>query len=565
MDVSGYLKAIDAADAVAFDIFDTLLVRPFFHPHDLFGFLEAESGLEGFAEARIRAEREARRTDPETDIDGIYRSIDPKYLALKDAEIGSEISFSRADPDMVEVFGYASEKGKNIVLVSDMYLPSDILERMVSKNGFSGHSKIYVSTETKVSKRSGLMYDTVLGDLGLPPSKVLMIGDNRHADCDSAISKGLKAMRWIPMKERYAASHRHEMRFLKRYPGYESSVIVAMDMLGWVEHPDETYWHMVSRRFGGPMNIMFAKFVMDNSEDMDKLVFFSRDGYMPMKVYEALGGKKPFVYLHTSRMIAKVFGRRDLSDRDTVLSLMAYLRDSGRYRDIEVPGKSEYRRFAEENREVLERIMAEGHARYDNYLKRTVGDAGKIMLVDATTMKFTSQGDVERYLDHVDVTGCYYAVTAEGKKKHLAYCDRSRQHLCSSYVNLAEYFLGSGERPLLDIGDDGRPVFEEDVPNDETIRIRAFPQIYDGILDCTGSYSEMFGDRIPSVSGKVMDGWMDVLMAEESGNDPNTLSGIKWAVNTQHSIYKHLILRLSDIPGVLIMKIGEVLYSHRKR
>ena len=216
MDVSGYLKAIDTADAVAFDIFDTLLVRPFFHPHDLFGFLEAESGLEGFAEARIRAEREARRTDPETDIDGIYRSIDPKYLALKDAEIGSEISFSRADPDMVEVFGYASEKGKNIVLVSDMYLPSDILERMVSKNGFSGHSKIYVSTETKVSKRSGLMYDTVLGDLGLPPSKVLMIGDNRHADCDSAISKALKAMRWIPMKERYAASHRHEMRFLKR-------------------------------------------------------------------------------------------------------------------------------------------------------------------------------------------------------------------------------------------------------------------------------------------------------------------------------------------------------------
>lgn len=565
MDVSGYLKAIDTADAVAFDIFDTLLVRPFFHPHDLFGFLEAESGLEGFAEARIRAEREARRTDPETDIDEIYRSIDPKYLALKDAEIGSEISFSRADPDMVEVFGYASEKGKRIVLVSDMYLPSDILERMVSKNGFSGHSKIYVSTETKASKRSGLMYDTVLGDLGLPPSKVLMIGDNRHADCDSAISKGLKAMRWIPMKERYAACHRHEMRFLKRYPEYESSVIVAMDMLGWAEHPDETYWHMVSRRFGGPMNVMFAKFVMDNSEDMDKLVFFSRDGYMPMKVYEALGGKKPFVYLHTSRMIAKVFGRRDLSDRDTVLSLMAYLRDSGQYPDIDVPGKSEYKRFAEENREALERIMAEGHARYENYLKKTVGDAGKIMLVDATTMRFTSQGDVERYLDHVDVTGCYYAVTAEGEKKHLAYCDRSRQHLCSSYVNLAEYFLGSGERPLLDIGDDGSLIFKENISNDEAVRIRAFPQIYDGILDCIKSYSEIFESRIPSMSGKVMDRWMDVLMAEESGDNPDTLSGIKWAVNTQHNTHIHLILRRSDIIGIIVKKIGRILYFIKDR
>lgn len=558
MDLSGYLKAVDAVDAVAFDVFDTLIVRPFFDPHDLFGFLEAKSGLEGFERARVAAERKARETDPETDLDGIYGCIDPMYRVLKECEVESEVSLSRADPEALKVLEYALEHGKKVVAVSDMYLSSDTIGRILSKNGISGHSGIYVSSETKASKRSGLMYDIVLGDLGIGPSRLLMLGDNPRSDYSSALSKGLSAERWISMKERYAACHRHEMRFLRKHSGYGSSLIVGMDMFGWADHPEETYWHMVSRRFGGPMNVMFARFIMEHTNDTDLLVFFSRDGYMPMKVYELLGGRKPSVYLHTSRMIAKVFGARNLSDRDTAVSLMRYLRESGRYGEVPDSG---YGDFVKENRDGLERVMAEGHDRYGRYLRETVGEPSRVTVVDATTMRFTSQRDLGRYLGHTEIKGCYYAVTAERDIGHVRYCDRTRQHLSSSYVNLAEFFLGSGEKPLADIGDDGKPVFDREVPSDEEVRIRAFPEIYDGIMECARHYSEMFGDSIPLISGEIMDGWIDVLISEEKGNDPETLSGIRWAVNTQHNMYKHLILRASDLPGAVLMKAAELVHS----
>lgn len=560
MDLSGYRESIDSADAAAFDIFDTLTVRPFFRPRDLFYFLEAESGLEGFHDARIEAERSARRAEFEPDIDRIYGFLDPKYSSLKDIEIESEIEFSRPDPDGVSLFRYALEQGKKTVLVSDMYLGKGIIEKILERNGISGYSALYVSSDLKASKRAGSLYGKVLEDLGLDGKDVLMIGDNPRSDLAQARSSGLCAVRWMPLRERYGECHPHETKYVRKHPGLGPSVIVGMDILQWSSGREESYWHAAARRFGGPMNVMFAEFVKRNSEDADGLVFFSRDGYMPMETYRILGGRKPSVYLHTSRAVAKVFGARDLSDRDTVLSLMGYLRRSGRYPGLEVPGKSEYREFVAENREFLEKVVDDGHARFAGYVNKMLEGMERPMMVDATTMKFTSQKDVEGYLGH-KAKGCYYAVMRDSPEDHAAYCDRTHQFLSSSYVNLAEFFMGSGENTVLDIGDGGEPVLAEDVSPDEEIRMEAFPEIYGGIMECAGFYKGMFGDRIPLIPGEDMDGWTDVLMAEDRGE----LSEIKWAVNTQHTIFRHLILRFSDLPGLVLMKAAELFSDNRKK
>jgi len=364
MDLSAYLKAIDAADAVAFDIFDTLIVRPFVRPSDLFAYIEVEQGLVGFAQARMEAERRARRDNRETSLEGIYAHIDPRYAGLKDTEVELEVTLARADPAAIQVFRYAIEQGKTVVLVSDMYLSSSILERLVAKQGYSKYTRIYVSSEVGLSKHDGRMYDLLLGNLGLDTARVLMIGDNRQADIARARSRGLSAMRWVSLRERYFASHGPERRFLKRYPGYESSLLVGVDMLGWTFHAEESYWHRVSRRFGGPINVMFVRFIQDHAEDVDRLVFFSRDGYIPMLVYQLLDGRKPSTYLYTSRMTAKVFGQKDLSCRDTAVSLMAYMEEMAGNEGEAVPDRQHYRDFVKRNGKRLEEVMTEGHDRY---------------------------------------------------------------------------------------------------------------------------------------------------------------------------------------------------------
>ena len=65
----------------------------------------------------------------------------------------------------------------------------------------------------------------------------------------------------------------------------------------------------------------------------------------------------------------------------------------------------------------------------------------------------------------------------------------------------------------------------------------------------------MFGDVLPYVTSDVIDGWLDVLMTHEKGDDPETLSGIKWAIDTRHTLYRHLIMRRSEIPFMATLSI----------
>ena len=88
MDTSVYLKAAEGVDTVAFDVFDTLIVRPFVRPDDLFRFMEKAEGKEGFADARVSAERQARRRiRQEINLDEIYSILDSKYSDLKEKDI----------------------------------------------------------------------------------------------------------------------------------------------------------------------------------------------------------------------------------------------------------------------------------------------------------------------------------------------------------------------------------------------------------------------------------------------------------------------------------------------
>ena len=79
MDTSGYLRAAEGCSVIAFDVFDTLIVRPFVRPDDLFDFIERTTGKEGFGKARREAEKQARRRiRPEVDLDEIYAVLDSR-------------------------------------------------------------------------------------------------------------------------------------------------------------------------------------------------------------------------------------------------------------------------------------------------------------------------------------------------------------------------------------------------------------------------------------------------------------------------------------------------------
>ena len=101
-------------DAVSFDVFDTLLLRPALQPSDLFAVVGSRLHLPDFPNMRIQAEQEARRKDRcaggtgEITLAAIYQELQQKTglsaaLGMQ-TEWNVECDLCYANPYLLEVF-----------------------------------------------------------------------------------------------------------------------------------------------------------------------------------------------------------------------------------------------------------------------------------------------------------------------------------------------------------------------------------------------------------------------------------------------------------------------------
>ena len=215
-------KKLLTYDVISFDIFDTLIFRPFEKPTDLFHMVGAELDYLDFARLRAEAEAMARKRNYqeaktyEVTLEKIWDVIEEDVGIPKDTgmpvEIAAELNDCFGNPYMLEVFeelrkgmqekasgtgGSASEAeapdAPVIICTSDMYLPSDVLRKMLKKAGFAGVSRIYVSCEQGAGKSDGSLYEKIRSKLEAGGKKSLTfvhMGDNRVADLEKARAAG---------------------------------------------------------------------------------------------------------------------------------------------------------------------------------------------------------------------------------------------------------------------------------------------------------------------------------------------------------------------------------------
>lgn len=205
------LIADDGIKTVSFDIFDTLILRPFLYPTDLFIVLEQYAdtlvktvdGI-GFKELRIIAEKDIRNKRnreniSEVTLDEIYEelelitSLDKAILEsikLKEAEL--ELLYCYERKSGKELYELARYLGKQIVFTSDMYLPKETVEKILKKNGYS-EGKLFLSSEYKKTKATKDLFTEVINSLKVLPSQILHIGDNYVTDVENAKELGFEA------------------------------------------------------------------------------------------------------------------------------------------------------------------------------------------------------------------------------------------------------------------------------------------------------------------------------------------------------------------------------------
>lgn len=195
------VEKLSQYDIVSFDIFDTLILRPYDKPTDLFFDLERDNGLPGFHDNRIRAERDARqlskKCNGEIDIYDIYTElakryeIDARELALE--EISQELVTCYANPDFVDIHDALFTKGIRMIAVSDMYLPSEVLLRLLKSCGYLHITEVYVSCEYGAGKYDGSLQKSVQTSVG-SDKRIVHIGDNFDSDVKVSKLSGWKAI-----------------------------------------------------------------------------------------------------------------------------------------------------------------------------------------------------------------------------------------------------------------------------------------------------------------------------------------------------------------------------------
>ena len=73
-------------------------------------------------------------------------------------ELEAEKNFCYANPYMKEIFDKLISKGKEIIIVSDMYIPHDMMVELLENCGYKGYSKLFVSCDYKMTKFKGDLY-----------------------------------------------------------------------------------------------------------------------------------------------------------------------------------------------------------------------------------------------------------------------------------------------------------------------------------------------------------------------------------------------------------------------
>ncbi len=200
-----------AQDTVAFDIFDTLIQRPFRQPTDLFYMMEDKwretnrRCMLSFAAARAEAETSARTwaRDRKEDIDlyDIYNALrvtcgvtEDCADAMRALEQQTEIACAQPRHTGIALYRLAKAMGKRVVLISDMYLDKPTIAAMLNKCGVDGWDAFFLSNEENALKWNGGLYQKALAALGIAPEALLHIGDNWHNDYIKPDEMGICAM-----------------------------------------------------------------------------------------------------------------------------------------------------------------------------------------------------------------------------------------------------------------------------------------------------------------------------------------------------------------------------------
>ena len=469
--------AIDSADTVLFDLFDTLLVRKTSCPEDVFA-------MAAYRSADLCTDEERR---------AYYRSrcAAQKLCAAADApdpELSCEAEVLSVRDGAWELLEYAVSRGKLTAIVTDTDRSEAELRRFIKGCGRESGVRIFASSEYGLSKKEGLI-GLALEELGADPDTALFIGDSEERDALPSERAGA-AYKKLPSVRELAGKTGAELSGpSEELPGraeLAARLLQGMWAQRCFEEPFGPSAEGALKRYGSaalaPLMICWDLWLLAKAREhgAERILFASRDGWLPLKIYRLLGLEEQCraSYFYTSRHSAFLLS----SGAERTAGYIADMADGmepgevlRRFYGIErpeyVPGpspdKQELARLIEENAAEAEKVSAEARASAEKYWKKE-GLAEGLEYIYAD---FVASGTSQRLLEEAapfKLHGCYLgrpvsglAPACEAESMISAVSGRDTAFL-ERYLEM-EYYMTSPEPSLSCFSANGEPVFDRDV------------------------------------------------------------------------------------------------------
>lgn len=332
-------QSIRNADVISFDIFDTLIKRNVQEPTDIHDLVSQEFykekgiRLSDYKKKRIEAEHSARmKSDKEeVTLEEIYDAFEQELALYREEiekiEIQTEIHLCCPNTEMLKLYHRVLQSGKTVIITSDMYLPEECIKAMLTKCGYVGYEKLYLSSSYLRSKAKASLFQIVQKEY--EEKKILHIGDDIKADYIMAKKVGINAILIDQRKDKLRYWKKRERLFGEAAPVYGRLRAFLANHVP-EEYNDAT---ILGHEILAPLLLGFCSYLHEkvHQDHLEKLFFLSREGKIIMDAYNILypGETIPISYLYVSRQALVVPLLSDAKNFDDIVNgIKCFLIDS---------------------------------------------------------------------------------------------------------------------------------------------------------------------------------------------------------------------------------------------
>ena len=490
LDYEKLFEQMKDKNIISFDVFDTLIDRPFSDPKDLFRVMEHQYNVDGFYDKRIEAEANARKNlNKEVNLDDIYLYMDND---LKEKEIELEIKLCHCNKLIKPLYDEARRMNKRVIAVSDMYHSKQTIEKMLSHAGYQ-MDEVYVSCEYNMTKGNGNLYQKVLELESAQIDDMIHFGDNYLSDYSQARLLGISSYQ-TPKSLDYCLNRSENklfLTYLKRHDDLSSSIYLQM-MAEYLNFTGDNYFKRLGYMFAGPLSLAYLYFICNDavSNSIDELLFVSRDGYSLIEVYKKYLYEKykldyAYAYLSRAAIFSGHIDNHLCKDLKKFLAIAKLAIPDIVVHEDEKENMSEY----EKHKEMIDSFSIERSNNLRNHLDEISKNHSSLATVDMVSGNFTSLKGACYYLTDRLKKGYFAGSFASQRDDSKFFCCRLLGMRDNLPVKLSELLISSPESPIIGLNSEAEPIYEY---CEDPERVNRYQQIMEGVFEYCDDYIGLF-------------------------------------------------------------------------